>query len=152
MTFTLTDMYEIKLIRSVLEEGAMVKVTTAKDVVDYVEKHCMPKEEQWREQAWVLTLNRGNNINGHFLLSIGGTGSTVFDKKIVAKVAVDMVADGVILVHNHPSGNSKPSTADINQTKDVRNGLKCLDIELLDHVIIADGEFYSFAEEQVTKR
>ena len=145
-------MYEIKLIRSVLEEGAMVKVTTAKDVVDYVEKHCMPKEDQWREQAWVLTLNRGNNINGHFLLSIGGTGSTVFDKKIVAKVAVDMVADGVILVHNHPSGNAKPSAADINQTKGVRNGLKCLDIELIDHVIIADGEFYSFAEEQVMKR
>lgn len=90
-------MYEIKLIRSVLEEGAMVKVTTAKD-------------------------------------------------------AVDMVADGVILVHNHPSGNSKPSSADINQTKDVRNGLKCLDIKLLDHIIIADDEFYSFAGEQVMKR
>lgn len=145
-------MYELKLVRSVLEEGALVKVTTAKDVVDYVEKHCMPKEDQWREQAWVLTMDKGMNINGHFLLSIGGTTSTVFDKKIVAKVAVDMVADGVILVHNHPSGSAKPSAADINQTKDVRCGLKCLDIELIDHVIIADDEFYSFAEEQVMKR
>lgn len=145
-------MYELKLVRSVLEEGALVKVTTAKDVVDYVEKHCMPKEDQWREQAWVLTMDKGMNINGHFLLSIGGTTSTVFDKKIVAKVAVDMVADGVILVHNHPSGNAKPSTADINQTKDVRCGLKCLDIELIDHVIIADGEFFSFADDGITER
>lgn len=145
-------MYEIKLTKSVLEEGAPVKVTTAKDVVDYVEKHCMPKEEQWREQAWALTLDRGNNINGYFLLSIGGTGATTFDKKIVAKVAVDMVADGIILVHNHPSGDSRPSASDINETKNVKAGLKCLDINLIDHVIIADGEFYSFAEEQVTKR
>ena len=145
-------MYEIKLIKSVLEEGAPVKVTTAKDVVDYVEKHCMPKEEQWREQAWVLTLDKGMNINGHFLLSVGGTNSTVFDKKIVAKVAVEMVADGIILVHNHPSGNARPSAADINETNAIRKGLDCLDIKLIDHVIIADDEFYSFAEEQVTKR
>lgn len=145
-------MYEWRLVRSVLEEGSPVKVTTAKDVVDYVEKHCMPKEEQWREQAWVLAVDRALNIKGHFQLSIGGTGSTVFDKKVIAKFAVDQLADGVVLVHNHPSGNSRPSAADINQTKAVRSGLTCLDIELIDHIIIADNEYYSFAEEGVTKR
>lgn len=97
-------------------------------------------------------MDKGMNINGHFLLSIGGTTSTMFDKKVVAKVAVDMLADGVILVHNHPSGSAKPSAADINQTKDVRCGLKCLDIELIDHIIIADGEFFSFADDGITER
>lgn len=145
-------MYEWKLVRSVLEEGTPIKMATAKDVVDYVEKHCMPKEEQWREQAWVLAVDRALNIKGHFQLSIGGTGSTVFDKKVIAKFAVDQLADGVVLIHNHPSGNSRPSTADINQTKAVRNGLKCLDIELIDHIIIADNEYYSFAGEETTKR
>ena len=145
-------MYELKLVRSVLKEDAPFKVLTASDVVKYVELYCMPTDEQWREMAWVLTLDKGMNIKGHFLLSIGGTNSTVFDKKVIAKVAVDMIADGVILVHNHPSGNAKPSTADINQTKDVRNGLKCLDIELIDHIIIADNEYYSFASEETTTR
>lgn len=145
-------MYELKLVRSVLKEDAPFKVLGALSVVNYIEKNCQSRDEQWREMAWVLTLNKSCEVTGHFMLSVGGTSSTVIDKKVVAKVAIEQLADAVILVHNHPSGNAKPSTADINQTKDVRNGLKCLDIELLDHIIIADGEFYSFAEEQVTKR
>ena len=145
-------MYELKLVRSVLKDDAPFKVLTASDVVKYVELYCMPTDEQWREMAWVLTLDKGMNIKGHFLLSIGGTNSTVFDKKVIAKVAVDMLADGVILVHNHPSGNARPSKADLTQTKAVGDGLKCLDIELIDHVIIADGEYFSFASEETTKR
>lgn len=142
-------MYEIKLVRSVLKEDAPFKVVTARDVVAYVEKNCQPKDEQWREMAWVLTLNKANVITGHFQLSVGGTASTDIDKKVVAKVAVDQLADAVILVHNHPSGRCVPSQADIRQTGEVKKALDLFDIRLLDHVIIGDGEYFSFAAEQM---
>lgn len=144
-------MYELKLIRSVLKEDAPVNVTTAADAVKYIERNCQPKDEQWREMAWVLTLDSGQRITGHFLLSVGGVSETVFDKKIIAKVAVENLAHSVILVHNHPSGNPMPSQSDIKQTKEVSNGLKCLDISLLDHIIISEDKYFSFASETVTK-
>lgn len=145
-------MYELKLTRSVLKEGAPFKVVTASDVVRYVEKNCQPKEDQWREQSWVLTLNAGHEITGHFLLSVGGTNATMFDKKIVAKVAVDQLADAVVIVHNHPSGNCMPSRSDIKETGDIKKALDLFGIDLLDHIIIADKEYYSFASEEKTKR
>lgn len=145
-------MYELKLTRSVLKEGAPFKVVTASDVIKYVEKNCQPKEDQWREQSWVLTLNAGHEITGHFLLSVGGTNATMFDKKIVAKVAVDQLADAIVIVHNHPSGNCMPSRSDIKETGDIKKALDLFDIDLLDHIIIADKEYYSFASEEKTKR
>lgn len=145
-------MYELKLTRSVLKEGAPFKVTTASDVIKYVEKNCQPKEDQWREQSWVLTLNAGHEITGHFLLSVGGTNATMFDKKIVAKVAVDQLADAIVIVHNHPSGNCMPSRSDIKETGDIKKALDLFGIDLLDHIIIADKEYYSFASEEKTKR
>lgn len=145
-------MYEIKLVRSVLKEGAPFKVMTASDVIKYVEKNCQPKEDQWREQSWVLTLNAGNEITGHFLLSVGGTNATMFDKKIVAKVAVDQLADAVVIVHNNTSSNCMPSRSDIKETEDIKKALDLFDIDLLDHIIIADKEYYSFAIEEKTKR
>lgn len=128
-----------------------MRIVTASDVVKYVEQNCQGKGEQWREMSWVLTLNKVNEITGYFMLSAGGTSSTTFDKKIVAKVAIDRLADGVILVHNHPSGSCLPSPADIRETGDVKNGLGLFGISLVDHIIIGSGEYYSFASEQKTK-
>lgn len=145
-------MYELKLVRSVLKEDAPFKIVTARDVFDYIEKNCQPKSEQWREMAWVLTLNKGCEVTGHFLLSAGGTSSTVIDKKVVAKVAIEQLADAVILVHNHPSGNCLPSRSDIKETGDIKKALDLFDISLLDHIIIADKEYYSFASEEKTER
>lgn len=145
-------MYELKLTRSVLKEVAPFKVMNARDVVRYVEKNCQPKEDQWREQSWVLTLNAGHDVTGHFLLSVGGTNATMFDKKIVAKVAVDQLADAIVIVHNHPSGNCMPSRYDIKETEDIKKALDLFGIDLLDHIIIADKEYYSFASEEKTKR
>lgn len=99
----------------------------------------------------MLTLNKVNEITGYFLLSVGGTSETVIDKKVVAKVAVGQLADGVILVHNHPSGSCLPSSADIEQTGELKKALNLLDILLVDHVIIGSGEYYSFAAAQRTK-
>jgi DNA repair protein RadC len=73
---------------------------------------------------------------------------TVVDGKIVAKYAVEALASGVILAHNHPSGNTQPSQADIDLTKKMREGLKNLDIQVLDHIILAaEGNYLSLADE-----
>ena len=144
-------MYKLTIVRSVLKEDAPVKVVTARDVVRYIEQNCQPKEDQWREMSWALTLGRGNVITGYLQLGIGGTDEVSFDKKIVAKVAIEQLADAIILVHNHPSGNCTPSRCDIQQTAAITNALKLFDIEVLDHVIIGDGEYYSFAGDVKTK-
>lgn len=141
-------MYELKLVRSVLKEDAPFKVLGALSVVNYIEKNCQSRDEQWREMAWVLTLNKSCEVTGHFMLSVGGTSSTVIDKKVVAKVAIEQLADAVILVHNHPSGSCLPSQADIKETGELKKALGLFDIALLDHVIIGDKEFYSFATEE----
>lgn len=144
--------YEIKIVRCVLNEDAPEAVVrTAKDVVYYAKKHCFNPEMSWREEVWVLLLNRAGRITDQFLLGLGGTAAVVMDKKAVAKVAIEGLAEAVVLVHNHPSGSCLPGQADIRQTAEVKKALSLFDIPLLDHVVLGDGEFYSFAEEKVWK-
>ena len=95
------------------------------------------------ESSFLIMLSQSGSVLGWAKISQGGTASTVVDAKIVAKFAVDAMASAVILVHNHPSGNLKPSKEDINLTKKIREGLRLLDIHLLDHVIIGANGMYS---------
>lgn len=101
------------------------------------------------EECWVIYLNRANYILGKERLSSGGTSSTVIDVKMIIKNALEMLASGIILVHNHPSGNPQPGACDIKQTGILKKAAETFDISLLDHIIIADDRFYSFAEERV---
>lgn len=101
------------------------------------------------EECWVIYLNRANYILGKERLSSGGTSSTVIDVKMIIKNAIEMLASGIILVHNHPSGNPQPGACDIKQTGILKKAAETFDISLLDHIIIADDRFYSFAEERV---
>ena len=101
------------------------------------------------EECWVIYLNRANYILGKERLSSGGTSSTVIDVKMIIKNALEMLASGIILVHNHPSGNPQPGSCDIKQTGILKKAAETFDISLLDHIIIADDRFYSFAEERV---
>lgn len=98
------------------------------------------------EEFWVLLLNKSNKVIERAKLSQGGVGGTVVDPKIVLKLAVERLASALIVVHNHPSGNPQPSDKDIALTKKLRNASEFFDISLLDHVIITDGECYSFAD------
>ena len=100
------------------------------------------------EECWILHLNKTNRLIHKEMISSGGMDSTVIDNRVIARKALDRKASGIILVHNHPSGNAMPSIADINQTRLLNNALKTCDISLLDHVIIAPGSYYSFADEQ----
>jgi len=99
------------------------------------------------EEFWVILLNRANRMIRKKRVSEGGVSGTVVDPKIIFKLAVDELASGIIVVHNHPSGNSKPSESDINLTKKIKEAGKVLEIALLDHLIIAHDRYFSFADE-----
>ena len=84
------------------------------------------------------------------MISRGGMNATVIDNRIIIKRALEKQASGIIIVHNHPSGNPHPGESDIEQTKLLKKALDTFDISLLDHIVIADDRYYSFADDSVT--
>jgi len=98
------------------------------------------------EEFWVLLLNHANRRISVEQISEGGQAGTVVDPKKIFKLALEQNAAGIILCHNHPSGNLNPSTADRNLTDKIKNAGNFLDIKVLDHLIIADESYYSFAD------
>lgn len=101
------------------------------------------------EECWVIFLNRANYVIGKERMSVGGLDSTVMDVKSILRRALDRKASGVILVHNHPSGNAMPGQTDIRQTSILKKALQTCEIGLIDHVVIAEDSWYSFADEQL---
>ncbi|MDZ7741689.1 MAG: DNA repair protein RadC [Bacteroidota bacterium] len=99
------------------------------------------------EQFWLLLLNRGNKIIRKINISEGGVSGTIADPKKIFKMALDHNASSIILCHNHPSGTLKPSDSDIKLTRKLAEAGNMLDISVLDHVIIAEEKYYSFADE-----
>ena len=100
-----------------------------------------------KEEFWVLLLNRANRLIKKEQVSTGGVSGTVADPKIIFKAALDQYASSIILVHNHPSGNLKPSQADLDLTNKMKNAGKLLEIPVLDHIIFSDQGYLSFADE-----
>lgn len=101
------------------------------------------------EECWVIFLNRANYVLGKVRMSVGGLESTVMDVKAILRRALERKATGVILVHNHPSGSALPGQADIRQTGILKKALQTCEISLIDHVVIAEDSWYSFADEQL---
>ena len=102
------------------------------------------------EECWVFYLNRANRIIFKERLTTGGQSSTVMDSGIVIRKALEKKALGLILCHNHPSGSPIPGTADAKQTESLKKGAETFGISLLDHVIIGDNCYYSFADEEIS--
>lgn len=100
------------------------------------------------EECWIIFLNRANIVIGKELLSTGGMSATVLDIKIIIRKALEKKAHGIILIHNHPSGNPVPGSNDMKQTMNLKKAAETFDISLLDHIIIADDRYYSFADEE----
>lgn len=98
------------------------------------------------EEFWVLLLNNNNKVVYKFQISKGGLTQTVVDIRLIFKTALEHLATSLIVVHNHPSGQLKPSVADIQITQKIREAGKLMDIQLLDHVIITEKGCYSFAD------
>jgi len=103
--------------------------------------------DQPYEEFWILILNRANRLVHKCCISEGGISGTVVDPKKIFKIALDHHASGIILGHNHPSGNLKPSEADIRITGKIMDAGKLLEVNVLDHLIISDSGFFSFADE-----
>jgi len=120
------------------------KIFTSKDIYNLLAPNFLDLPH---EEFWIVMLNRANKVIEKMLISQGGLSGTVADPKIIFKAAVSHQAVNVILAHNHPSGNLKPSDADINLTKKLVAGAKILDLAIIDHVIFTDKGYFSFADE-----
>ena len=120
------------------------KITSSKDAFDLLKGEMMdlPKEE-----FWVLLMNRANRVIKKKRVSEGGVSGTVADPKIIFKLALEELASGIIVAHNHPSGNLQASQSDIDLTRKLKEAGKFLEIQLLDHIIIANQKDLSFADE-----
>lgn len=103
--------------------------------------------DQPYEEFWILILNKANRVMRKCCISEGGISGTVVDPKKIFKIALDHHASSIILGHNHPSGNIQPSEADQKITRKVRDSGSLLDIAVLDHIIVGDGNYFSFADE-----
>lgn len=102
------------------------------------------------EECWALMLNRANFVISKERLSVGGMSMTVLDNKLVIAKALQKRASGMVLIHNHPSGNPKPGMEDFRMTDRLRAAATPFDISLVDHVIIAGDRYYSFSDDRVT--
>jgi DNA repair protein RadC len=99
------------------------------------------------EEFWILLINQANEVFGREMLSQGGTSGTVVDVKLLFKAAIDAKASAIIAIHNHPSGSLKPSKEDIKITSKIKSAGDMLDIKLLDHLIVSERGYFSFADE-----
>ncbi|MGB6083983.1 RadC family protein [Moheibacter sp.] len=99
------------------------------------------------EEFWVLFLNQGNFVVKKELIGRGGISYVAVDVRIIMKIALEEYATGIILAHNHPSGNLNPSRDDYRLTEKIKTAARTLDIELLDHLILNQKSYFSFADE-----
>lgn len=119
-------------------------ISCSRDAVNMLEPHL---SDLAHEEFWIILLNRANLVMDIRPISKGGVSGTVVDPKMIFHEALQIRASGIILSHNHPSSNPKPSESDIQLTRKLKDGGKLLEIAILDHIIIAGASFYSFADE-----
>ena len=101
------------------------------------------------EEFMILCLNRANKVLGWAKISQGGLSGTVADPKVIFQFALKANASSIILAHNHPSGNLQPSADDISLTKKIKEAGGVLDLPVIDHIILSEESYYSFADEGI---
>lgn len=138
-----TKLYELKKNKT---EFKNIKITNSQNSADFI-RQFYSDDIGIFESFFILMLNRSNTTIGYAKISQGGTAGTVVDIKIVAKYAVDSLANSVILAHNHPSGTLSPSSQDLEITSKIKQALTLLEIQVLDHIILTEENYYSFADE-----
>ena len=136
------NLYELKKLQTNFPKE---KITDSNVAYNFI-KQFYGDDLEIFESAFILLLNQASQTIGYAKISQGGITGTVIDVRLVAKYAVESLATGVILAHNHPSGNTTPSEADKRMTERCKNALATLDITLVDHLIITEESFTSFAD------
>jgi DNA repair protein RadC len=140
---TIVAALELAKRRRTAEVKEKEKISGSKDVYEYF--HHLA--DLHNEEFWVMFLNRANKIITAQKVGQGGITGTVADIRLILKNALDSFATGLVLCHNHPSGNLTPSNEDKELTQKVKQAAKLLDINILDHIIVSDAGYYSFADE-----
>lgn len=129
--------------RKETEVKRKIKVTSSQLVYDHMRSYLLDLQH---EEFFVVLLNRANEVLHTKQISIGGLSGTIADGKVIFKAALELGAHAMILVHNHPSGQMKPSDADRNLTKKMVEFGKYIDLPVLDHLIFTDNGYFSFAD------
>ena len=127
---------------------ARVAIRSSKDAADFI-RQFYSDDIGIFESFFLLLLDQSNTTTGYAKISQGGIAGTVVDPRIVAKYAIESLSPSVVLCHNHPSGNLKPSDADIAITNKIKAGLQLFDITVLDHIILTEDSYTSFADDGI---
>jgi len=135
-------------LRRIASEFPIRKITSSLDSADFCRSFYF-EDLTIFESAFVILLNNNNHTIGFAKIGQGGVTGTIVDTRLVAHYAVQSLATAVILCHNHPSGALRPSESDKSLTQKIKNGLQLLDITLLDHIILTEEGYYSFADEGI---
>lgn len=122
-----------------------VKIESSKQASDFI-RQFYGDDLLVFESVFILLLDRSNKTIGYAKISQGGICSAIMDVKIICKYIVDTLASGVIIAHNHPSGNCVPSQSDIDITKKLKEAVKLVDSQFLDHIILTEDDYYSFQD------
>jgi len=142
------DVAEVELIyKSKVPASQRRKITCSRDAKEVFIENWNPDTLQYFEEFKVLLLNRANAVLGLIAISKGGISGTVTDVRIILQAALKSNASGLIVCHNHPSGNLNPSESDTKITRKIKEAGNIVDIQLLDHIVITAEDYYSFADQ-----
>ncbi len=133
-------------IRRAMEENRKDIVSSSRDVANFLKAHI---ENKSHEVFTVLYLNKANKVNHYETVSEGGISGTVADPRIILRKALEHNATQIVLCHNHPSGSLKPSRQDEELTSKIKQAANYFDIKVLDHIIVSDEGYFSFADEGI---
>jgi len=140
---TISAALELGRRRKLAEAEDLPQIKSSKDVADIFQPLLADLQH---EEFWILFLNRSNRVINRMKISQGGVSGTVTDVRIIMKKAIESLASGIIVCHNHPSGNLNPSESDTKITQKIKDAGNLMDIQLLDHLIISEKDYYSFAD------
>ncbi|AQW91599.1 JAB domain-containing protein [Elizabethkingia anophelis] len=144
----LYNISEVQLIyRNIVKASLRPSISCSKDAYEIIIKNWDHDSIEFVEQFKILLMNNANKVLGIYLVSTGGVNATLVDPKLIYSAALKANASAIILCHNHPSGNLKPSTQDIQLTEKIKNGGKLLEIQVLDHLIVTSEGYLSFQDE-----
>jgi len=139
---------EVKLsYKTTVKASDRPQINTSLDVHRVLQANWNYEIIEFIEEFKIILLNRANRVLGIVPISVGGTAGTIADPKVIFVSALKMNAASVILLHNHPSGNLKPSHADIELTKKLRNAGQFLDLPVIEHIMLTKDAYFSFADE-----
>ena len=137
---------EVKMTYRRNTEIEQQNIRLSRDVFDMARRIYDAGTIEYREQAWVLLLNTAGKVNGYFKAADGGIDSAVVDIRLVLQAALLTNSIAMVLIHNHPSGNSKPSGSDDTLTANLNKACQAMSMQLLDHVVITSEDYYSYAD------